>query len=50
MTTGLRLMSIGGLLFAVTILGVLSNGDPPGTAPLGAQTADTYKTVYDGWK
>jgi len=48
--TDCRLLSVGGLLFAVTLLGVLSNTDPPGTAPLAAQTTDTYKSVYDGWK
>jgi mono/diheme cytochrome c family protein len=50
MTTDLRLLSVGGLLFAVTLLGVLSNSDPPGTASLAAQTTDAYKSVYDGWK
>ena len=50
MTTQLRLVSTGGLLFAMTLLGVVVNGDPPGTAPLAAQTTDTYKNVYDGWK
>jgi mono/diheme cytochrome c family protein len=50
MTTDLRLLSVGGLLFAVTLLGVLLNSDPPGTASLAAQTTDAYKSVYDGWK
>ena len=50
MTTDFRLLSVGGLLFAVTLLGVLLNSDPPGTASLAAQTTDTYKSVYDGWK
>ena len=50
MTTQFRVVSTGGLLFAVTLLGVVLNGDPPGTAPLAAQTTDTYKNVYDGWK
>lgn len=52
MTTQLRLMCGGGLVFLVTVLGVLSNTDPPGTAPLAAAqaTSNTYKAVYDGWK
>ncbi len=43
-------MSVAGLLFAVTAFGVLSNGGGPGTAQLVAQTPNTYKSVYDGWK
>ena len=43
-------MSVGGLLFAAAILGVVSSSDLPGTAPLAAQSTDTYKSVYDGWK
>jgi mono/diheme cytochrome c family protein len=50
MTTQLRLISAGGLLFAMTVLGVVSSTDPPGTAPVAAQSTDTYKSVYDGWK
>ena len=46
MTNQLRLIGVGGLLYAVTVLGVLSNG----TVPLAAQTPETYKSVYDGWK
>ena len=49
MTT--QLLSVGGLMFLVTVLGVLSNSNPPGTTPVAAQaTTTTYKTVYDGWK
>ena len=46
MTTQLRLLSVGGLVFAVTILCVLSKG----AVPVAAQTPETYKSVYDGWK
>jgi mono/diheme cytochrome c family protein len=50
MTTHNRLMTVGGLLFAVTVLGVMSSSELPGTPALAAQSPDTYKSVYDGWK
>jgi mono/diheme cytochrome c family protein len=50
MTTHNRLMTVGGLLFAVTVLGVMSSCELPGTPALAAQSPDTYKSVYDGWK
>jgi mono/diheme cytochrome c family protein len=50
MTTQLRLMCAGGLLFVAAVNTVLSNVDPPGTTSLAAQTTDAYKSVYDGWK
>ena len=50
MTTQLRLVSVGVCVFVATAIGAMSNGDAPGTAALAAQTTDTYKNVYDGWK
>jgi mono/diheme cytochrome c family protein len=52
MTNQLRLLTAGGVLFAVVTAGVISSGDPPGTVRLVAAqaTSDTYKSVYDGWK
>jgi mono/diheme cytochrome c family protein len=52
MTNQLRLLSVGGLLFLAAMSGAVMNGDPFGGTPLAAAqaTADTYKSVYDGWK
>jgi mono/diheme cytochrome c family protein len=52
MTTRLRFLGAGGLLFTATMLGVLLRATPPGTVSLAAAqtTSSTYKSVYDGWK
>jgi mono/diheme cytochrome c family protein len=51
MTKHIRLMSAGALLFITAAIGVILNGGPLATPVAAAQaTADTYKTVYDGWK
>ena len=44
-------MSVGGLLLIAAMASSVSDRDPLGTAPIAsAQTTDTYKSVYDGWK
>jgi mono/diheme cytochrome c family protein len=52
MTTYLRLVSVGGLLFIAAVASSVSNNDPLRSASrVAAQaTSDTYRSVYDGWK
>ena len=47
MSTHVRVIAASGLIFLIALIGVVSS-----SAPIAAQSpaADTYKSVYDGWK